>query len=238
LAIDSLSARTWAALAECYELQAGWGWIERRYGYEKARDAAAKCIELDDSNSEGHRMLGVVKMYYDKDWDGAAAEYQKAWRIDAGNAEVARSLSILYRCTGNFDEGIRLAKQSITLDPVKAVSYYGLGHLLYYADSLDGAIESYKKALEINPEFPRVRVFLGKAYLLQGKPDLALTVMQQEIDKTWRSFGLILTYHALERKQEVEKLMRDYIMNLQENSMYQLVEIYAYQGENDKALMA
>jgi TolB-like protein len=235
LAIDSLNARTWAALAECYELQGGWGWIDRSEGYEKARKAATKSIELDNSNAEGHRMLGVVKMYYDLDWNGAAAEYQKALNIEVRNAEVMRMISILYRCTGRVDDGIRLSRQSITLDPVKAVSYYNLGQLLYYADSLDGAIECYKKTLELNPEFPRVYVFIGKAYLLQGKPDLALSVMQQEVDKTWRSFGMILTYHALGRKQEVEKLMSDFLMNLQEDHMYLLAEIYAYQGEKDKA---
>ena len=106
---------------------------------------------------------------------------------------------------------------------------------MYYANHLEEAIESYKKNLELNPQFPRTHIFLGKVYLLQGKPELALDEMPQEAIDAWRSFGLILTYHALGRKKEVDSLLSNYLVRFQKDNMYQIAEIYSIRGEKDKA---
>ena len=117
------------------------------------------------------------------DWVGAEAEFQKALNLEPGNADVLRIIGILSRCIGRFDEAIRLTKQSIALDPVKGIAYFNFGQLLYYANHLEEAIVSYKKVLELNPQFPRAHIFLGKVYLLQGKPEMALAEMQLETER-------------------------------------------------------
>jgi TolB-like protein len=234
LAIDSLNARSWAGLAKCFSLQTGWNWIDRNQGYKKAEIAANKAIALDEKQTEGHWVLGVVKMF-DFDWGGAESEYQKALKLEPGNADVLRSKGFLYRCLGRFEEAIQLTKQSIVLDPIKGHSYFNYGQLLYHANHLEKAIASYKKVLELSPQFPRVHIFLGKVYLLQGKPELALKEMSQETDAAWKNYGLILTYQALGRKPEVDKLLSDYIVKFPNDNAYQISEIYAVLGEKDKA---
>ncbi len=87
----------------------------------------------------------------------------------------------------------------------------------------------------MNPQFPRAHIFLGKVYMLQGNPELALKEMTQEADEAWRIFGLILANQALGRKHEVDKLLTDYIIRFPIDNAYQLAEIYAYRGEKDSA---
>ena len=235
LALDSLNARTWAAVGHCYVLQSNWLQIDRKEGFRKARIAANKSVDLDDTQAAGHYLLGLLKMW-DFDWAGAEAEYQKVLDPEPGNADALRSRGFLYRCIGRFDEAIRLTKQSITFDPVQGHTYFNFGQLLYHANHLEEAIVAYKKVLELNPQFPRAHIFLGKAYLLQGKPHLALAEMGQEAgEDDWKSFGLILTYQALGSKRESDKLLSDYLVRFQKNNMYQLAEIYAVRGEKDKA---
>lgn len=235
LEIDSLNSRSWAAVAECYNLQSNWGWIDRTQGKEQAKQAAIKSIALNKSQAKGWKVLGSVKMYY-FDWAGAEAEYKKALEIEPGNADALRALGFLYRCIGRFDEAIQLTRQSIALDPVQSITYFNFGQLLYHAIQLEEAIAAYKKVLELNPQFPRAHTFLGKIYLLQGKPDLALAEMLQEAGgDDWKSFGLILTYQALGRKKEADSLLSDYLVRFQKNNMYQLAEMYAFRGERDKA---
>src|SRR5688572_8388960 len=234
LAIDSLNARSWAGVGRCYSLQAAWGMIHRNDGQQKARMAANKSIELDGTLAEGHRVLGEVKMY-DFDWAGAEAEYQRVLNLEPGNADVMRILGYLYRCISRFDEGIRLTKKSIELDPIKAITYFNFGQLLYHANHLEEAIEAFKKNLELNPQFPRTHIFLGKVHLLQGKPELALNEMTQETIEDWRSFGLILTYQTLGRKKETDKMLSNYIVRFSKDNMYQIAEIYAFRGEKNKA---
>jgi TolB-like protein/class 3 adenylate cyclase/lipoprotein NlpI len=235
LAIDSLNARSWAAVAKCYSLQADWGWIDRNQGFQKARKAATNAIALDDNLAEGHWVLGLVKLFHDFDWDGAEAEFQKALNLEPGNAEVLRTTGVLYRCTGRFDEAIRLTKESITLDPVKPITYYNLGQLLYYTNHLEEAIVSFKKVLELNPQFTAIHIFLGYIYLLQGKPEMALAEMQQETVKVLKDFGMALTYHALGRRKEADEALTNYIVNYQTDWEYQIAKIFAFRGEKDKA---
>jgi TolB-like protein/class 3 adenylate cyclase/Tfp pilus assembly protein PilF len=235
LAIDSLNARSWAAVGKCYVLQSNWGWIDRKEGLQKAMIAANKSIALDNFEAEAHYVLGQVKMY-DFDWTGAEAEYQLVLNLEPGNADVLRIIGFLYRSTGRFDEAIRVTKKSIEFDPVKAITYFNFGQLLYYANHFEDAIQSFKKNLELNPQFPRAHIFLGKVYLLQGKPNLALMEMQQEsAEEAWRSFGLILAYQALGRKEEADQLLSDYLARFQKSNMYQLAEIYAVRREKNKA---
>ena len=170
------------------------------------------------------------------DWDGAEADLQKALKLEPGNADALRITGFLYRCTGRFDEAIRLTKQSINLDPVQGHTYFNFGQLLYYANYLEEAVVSYKKLLELNPQFPRAHIFLGKVYLLQGKLQLALKEMLQEYgEDAWKSFGVILAYQALGNKKEADKELSDYLVRFQKNNMYQIAEIYAVRGEKDKA---
>ncbi len=103
---------------------------------------------------------------YDFDWAGAEAEYQKVLNLEPGNADVLRIIGFLYRCIGRFDEAIQLTKKSIILDPVKSITYFNFGQLLHHANHLEEAIVSYKKVLELIPQFPRANIFLGMVYLL------------------------------------------------------------------------
>ena len=234
LAIDSMNARLWAAVAHCYILQLTWAQIDREEGMQKAKLAANKSVELDDKLAVGHYVLGLVKMW-DFDWVGAEIEYQKVLDIEPGNADALRSKGFLYRCIGQFDEAMQLTKKSLTFDPIKPSTYFNLGQLLYHTNHLGDAIVNYKKVLELNPEFPRAHVFLGKVYLLQGYPELALTEMTQETDEAWRIFGLTLAYDALGRKKEADKLNNEFMIKFPKDQMYQVAEVYAVRGDKDKA---
>ena len=235
LAIDSLDARSWAKVGHCYILQSSWDQIDRKEGMQKARIAASKSVTLDDRQPEGHYALGLVNMW-DFDWAGAESEYQKVLDLEPGNADALRSMGFLHRCLGRFDEAIELTKKSITLDPIKPATYFNFGQLLYHTNRLEEAIVAYKKALELNAQFPRAHIFLGKVYLLQGKPEVALAEMVQEAsDEAWRSFGLILAYEAIGRQKEVDKLLSDYIISFPKDQAYQIAEIYAVRGDKDKA---
>ena len=233
LAIDSLNARCWAAVAKCYNVQASWSWIDQRQGFEKSRESATKAIALDSKQAEGHWVLGAVK-YYEFDWHGAEAEIQIALDLERENTDALRAMGNLYRTVGRYDEAIRLFKESITIDPVQAISYFNYGQLLYTAHRLEEAIVAFKKVLGLNPQFPRAHIFLGETYLAQGKPEMALAEMTQEADEAWKTFGLILAYQALGRKKESDGLLSDYITKSPRN-WYQKAEIYSFSGQKDRA---
>ena len=235
LAIDSLDARLWGVIARTYSRQSWQNYIEQNEGYEKARKAAAKAIALGDNMAEGYSVLAGVEYYHDFDWAKAEATYQKALSLEPGNAEVLRSLGGLASALGHWDESLQYFKQSLAIDPLKVVTYITKGATLTSTNRLEEAIVSYKKILELNPQFQRAHMYLGRVYLLQDKPEMALAEMQQETMEVFKRFGLALAYHALGHRKEADEALTNYIGNYQNDWAYLIAEIYAFRGEKDKA---
>lgn len=112
-----------------------------------------------------------------------------------------------------------------------------LGNTLTSAGRYDEAILSFKKILELDPQFQRAHFYQGRNYLLMGKPDLALKEMQQENLEIFKTFGLALAYHSLGRKKEADEMLKEFSEKYQNNWSYLLAELYAFRREKDLAFI-
>jgi hypothetical protein len=64
---DPTYALAYSGLADCYSSLAESGVVPFREGYLRAKDAALKAVELDDTLAEAHGSLALIKSSYD--WD-------------------------------------------------------------------------------------------------------------------------------------------------------------------------
>jgi hypothetical protein len=51
------------------------GLVPPKEAFPKAKEAALKALEIDDTLAEAHASLGLVKADYDWDWSGAEGEF-------------------------------------------------------------------------------------------------------------------------------------------------------------------
>ncbi len=238
LIIDSNDAWAWGKLANAISRQSWQNYIDPIAGREKARIAAMKSIALNKNLAIGYIELGDLKLYHDFDWDGAEETYQKALSLEPENPDILYSIGGgLYFAIGRWKESIELMKKCIELDPLKPISHLNLGNILTHAGRPKEATAYFQKALELNPQFQRAHLYLGRNYLLLGKTELALKEMQQENLEVFRTFGMALAYHALDKKKEADDALNDFTERFQNDWSYLLAELYAYRGEKDKALM-
>jgi len=91
-------AQAHAGLALSYIRQGLWDYMPPKDVYPKAKKAAEKAIEIDETLAEAHYSLGVVKMLYDWDWEGAEKELNQAIELcpnyaDAYDGHAAYSVS-------------------------------------------------------------------------------------------------------------------------------------------------
>jgi tetratricopeptide (TPR) repeat protein len=100
---------------------------------------------------------------------------------------------------------------------------------------LDEAQVAFRKALELNPQYPGAHWNLGRIYLAQSKTDKALAEMEKEPEPAWRGVGLAIVYFAAGKKKEADAALVEYIKQYQNDAAFQIAEIYAYRGEADKA---
>ncbi len=235
LSIDSGYAPAWVELSKIHSRQANDGDLPVDKGYQQARQEAEKALEFDPNLADAHAQVGFIKRRYGWDWSGADESYQRALKLDPGNAGVISGAAGLARTLGRFDEAVRLVRRSVELDPVSANWYLNLGLYSYYAGLLDESQSAYRKSLDLNPQSSGLHSAIGTIYLERGKPDSALGEMMKETETDWRLYGLALAYHSLDNKKESDIALNELVKGFQSEDAYQIAQVYAYRGESNKA---
>jgi len=227
-------APAWALRSYVRSVMAAYNVTEMEGGYARARQDAKRAIALDPRLATGYLALGWIQMMHDWDWEQAGDSLSKAAQLEPGSVEVLRYRSSLFRTLGRLDEAIELYKEVIVLDPLRARSYSSLGGQLYYAGRYDEANAMLQKALELNPKKESDHFIRGQVLLAQGRPQQALTEIEQETSGILKLTGKALAYHSLGRPQDSDAALQQLIATSQQDSAFQIAEVYAFRGESDK----
>ena len=83
--MDPGFAPAWAALANCYSLLSGHGFLPTPEAAPLAEAAATRALRLDDSLAEAHTALAIVRAYA-WDWTTAEEEFLRAIALNPGDA--------------------------------------------------------------------------------------------------------------------------------------------------------
>ncbi|MDQ6759584.1 MAG: tetratricopeptide repeat protein [Acidobacteriota bacterium] len=170
IAADPRYAPAYAGLADSYTWLGFFSAVPPNEAMPKARQAAMKAIELDDSLAAAHASLAYVKALYDFDWPGAQREFQRALQLNPGLSDGHFGYGIVYLAAmGKTKAAVQEMEMARDLDPLSlpTITYLGLAY------AFDGrrraAIEQYKKALELDPAFEEAHLNLAESYLAEGK---------------------------------------------------------------------
>jgi serine/threonine-protein kinase len=235
LEMDPGYALAWASLAESYSRRATQGYVPFDEGYDRAREAANRAIEADHTLAEGWATLGRIRRAYDWDWIGADEAFARALELEPANTEVVRGAASLAANLGRLNQAVELSQRAVELDPLLVSSHRNLGLYSYFAGRLDQARSALEKALELNPELRVAHTLLGRVYLAWSRPEQALEQFHSEPHPAFRVFGLALAHHALGQEQEAQAALDELIETWGAQTAYQIAEIYAFQGDPDKA---
>jgi TolB-like protein/DNA-binding winged helix-turn-helix (wHTH) protein/Tfp pilus assembly protein PilF len=145
----------------------------------KAKRAAIRALQLDDTNAEAHAALGWIISHYDWDWPGAEVEYRRALDANPGSALVHALYAIYLDTMGRVEEGIREHKVALELDPLWLADITCFGDAYLLARRYDEAIEQYQKALEMDASFAIAHAGLGATYLQKGEFGEAIAHFQK-----------------------------------------------------------
>ncbi len=168
LAEDPGYASAYAGLAECYGLLPFYGGGSSRDVFPKAKAAALKAVELNDSLAEAHAALGFVLLYGDWDWTGAERELRRAIELNPSYPTSHHWYAEYLSAMGRHDEAVAEVRRAQELDPLSAL-LLAIGAEIYTnARRYDECIDDSKKALELDPNFALAHEHLGGC-LLQKK---------------------------------------------------------------------
>ncbi|MDT4952719.1 MAG: eukaryotic-like serine/threonine-protein kinase [Acidobacteriota bacterium] len=206
----------------------------------KARAAAEKALEIDDTLAEAHASLGLVKAFYDWDWASAEDEYRRAIELNPGYASTHHWYGWYLALMGRLNEAIAEIKQASELDPLSLEINTDLGLSFLFARQYDRAIEQFEKAMEMDPNFIWTHFFMGWAYEQKGNYEGAIAEFKkarQLDDSPLILAALGHTYVMAERRDEALRVLAE-MKELAERrhvSSYHFAIIHAALGERDEA---
>jgi len=211
VALDPGYALAWAGIAENLANVADL-YISSREAFSKARPAAEKALQLDESLAEAHTSLGLIKAYFDWDWRGAETELARAIELNPNSAWARDWYGWFLALLGRFDESISQLERARALDPLSAGinSDLGLAHLL--KGDYGRATVQIDRALALDPAFWTPR--LVRTWMYERKGDFVAAVREAEALDPRQAGPLALAelgraYALAGRKADARKILRE-----------------------------
>jgi serine/threonine-protein kinase len=234
-------ALAYAGLADCYVVPANPQAPKEKM--PRAKAAAMRALELDETLAEAHTALARVLAVYDWDWAGAEKEFKRAIELNPRYAVAHQWYGSYCEATGRHNEAIAEERRALELDPLSLTINFELGLAFYYAHEYDQAIEQFKKTLELDPNFPPTYQFLPAAYEQKGMYGEAIAGFQKAIPlkggSEW-SFSMSGLGHvyAVSGKKSEARLVLDELKQLsgqEDVPAYGIALVYAGLGDKDQA---
>ena len=210
--------------------------ISHKEALQKAKEAAAKAVELDDTLAEVHLSLAHIARVFEWDWKTAEREYQRAIALTPNYAEAHHFYAHYLVAQGRFDEALAESLRALAFDPFDVGMNFHLGWYYYRTRQDEKAVAQLKKTLEIDPNG-----VLGLTYGEIGQYSEAFA----ELQKNQELKGLDLRgnwgrIHALAgQRDEAQKLLAQLLAETQlpdkHVSPYNIAVIYASLGEKEQA---
>ena len=177
--LDPTYSSAYAGMADAYALLVWQEQLPRNDFIARAKAAASKALDIDETLAEPYASLGFLKFWYDWDFAGAESEFRRAIELNPGYATARHWYGEFLGLVGRFDEGFKELKLAQEIDPLSPIINADLGKLLVFARQPDRAIEQLQKTLEIDPDFPLAHLFLALAYNQKQQRDQAIAELEQ-----------------------------------------------------------
>ncbi len=146
-------APAYAGMAACYCLLSGHGLEveEPATLMSKARSMANHALSLDADLPIAHGALGMAKLKYEWDWDGAEAEFLHALELNPQEPAVHIWYAYLLSSQGRNDEALEHVETARSLDRFSRVANLNVAWQYYEARRYERALAEFDATLELHP---------------------------------------------------------------------------------------
>jgi adenylate cyclase len=210
LATDPQYALAHAGIAEAYHWLGATGIIRPRDVLPKAREAAMRALELDETLAEAHFQLGLLAWAFDFEWSTAEEHLLRALALNPDLPQVHSLYGFFLASMGRFEESLSNLQRGVQLDPLAQIAHTWFGQVLTWLERFPEAIHRLRTAVELNPTSWHANHILGMAYRLDSNYPAAVEALQKAMSLAgrhpWSVLELGLTYLASGSPSQAEAL--------------------------------
>jgi eukaryotic-like serine/threonine-protein kinase len=165
---DPVYAMAYTGLAEAYTQMAFMNVFPPKEMMPKAKAAAVKALELDNSLADPHVALGYASFGYDWDWVAAEKHFERAYALSPKGLIYHIYVPLYLGSLGRFEEALVLANRAAELDPASPSASHLLAVQYFMARKFDQAIQECRRTLVMAPDLFLLYVVLAQAYAGKG----------------------------------------------------------------------
>ena len=206
---------------------------------QRAKVAALKALELDNTLAEAHTALAAV--FSSEDDPASFREFERAIELNPNYATAHNWYALALIGDGRFDEALKKIQRALEIDPLSAAINTNYGMVLYRQRRYDEAVQQLNHSLALNPNFARTHYGIGLVYAQQGRFDEAIKTLERVValsrESTVALAALAHTYAAAGRRQEAEQIVPRLLERFDRGqaSAYYVALAYAGLGQFDQA---
>ncbi len=242
IAADPQYATAYAGLAESYLLIPLFGAGFPQEYFPKAKAAAQRAIELEETSAEAHTALGLLFCFSDANFAESEKEFKRAIALNPNYATAHHWFgNALLVALGRFDEAISENRRAVELDPLSLIINADLGSTFMMARRYDQAIAQLQRTLTLDNKFGYALWNLGAALYLKGDTAAAIAEYEkaQSVDNDPQIVGLLgRAYADAGQKDKAMELIGQLETRAKQQFVrgYLIALIYIGLGDKTKAI--
>jgi TolB-like protein/Tfp pilus assembly protein PilF len=235
-------AQAYAGLADCYALQGFYGFLSPNQSYPKAKAAATKALQIDETVAEAHASLLSIKTDYDWDWVGAEKEFKRAIALNPNYPPAYQWYGFDLLVMGRQGEAMAAMRRALDLDPVSPTVNVSQAWFFYLTRQYNKAVEQCLRTLELHPNFCVAHQMLGLTYDARGEFEQAIAELQKAKALSPHNLMTVAalghTYATSGKRDEAQRMLDELGLSSGESTPlpYYVAAIYVGLGRNEEAL--
>jgi serine/threonine-protein kinase len=239
--IDSNYALAYAGVADSYNLLARYGYVFPKEAYLKAKAAARRALELDNTLAEAFTSQAFLHWYYEFDPQAAEYNFKRAIELNPGYETAYHWYALCLSSLGRHDEAIREITRARELDPLSLIINTNVAYAHYFAGKYDKAVEQFRRTIEMDSTFGLAHLRLGLTYEELGNLNEGIVEFQKAMQfaegTTEAIAGLGHAYAVAGREKDARKILTDLITMRSKRyvSPYGIAVVYAGLSDKDEA---
>ncbi len=233
---DPTCALAYSGLSMAYSIL-GVNYLPPKDAMPKAKAAAMKALQLDDSLAEAHAGLASVHLLYEWDWQRAGLEVKRALELSPSCAGAHTINAYYLELMGKSEETLVEVNRANELDPLSSVGISDVGIRHYIARRYDQAIELYLKVAETDPLAHHLLVM---AYECKGMYSQAIGEYQKLMSLSGDREGAAALGEAYARlgyraalRQQIKAI--EVLVTRSVYSPWDMGGVHAFLGDKDQA---
>ncbi|MBJ12247.1 MAG: adenylate/guanylate cyclase domain-containing protein [Candidatus Marinimicrobia bacterium] len=175
--------------------------------FESAIGSAKRALELDPSEPEVHRIIGALKLWYERDHDMAKYHFEKARDLCPSDVFIISRYAIMLIYFSEFEKALSELNRAKRLDPFSHDLLFGPeGICQYYLGNYNESVQAFKK-VKVKKNY---LFYIALTYKKMGDENQASEKLKEAHAITGMSTDSFIDSQPFNDKQIVSKLKSEF----------------------------